>query len=70
MNTTATATVGCAQTVGDAYVGITNLIEDQTTDHAARMARFAMAAIKVLGCINGFISLGVLCKNKAVYEGV
>ena len=35
------------QTVGDSYVGITNLVEDQSQDHAARMARFALDAIQV-----------------------
>jgi hypothetical protein len=34
------------QTIGDAYVGITNLTEEQS-DHAARMARFAIEAVKV-----------------------
>jgi hypothetical protein len=40
------------QTVGDSYVGITNLVEDQNDDHAARMARFALDAIEV--CVNAF----------------
>ena len=32
--------------VGDAYIAATNFVEDQATDHAARLARFAVAAIE------------------------
>eukprot|EP00418_Pyrodinium_bahamense_P089806 CAMPEP_0179040458 /NCGR_PEP_ID=MMETSP0796-20121207/15658_1 /TAXON_ID=73915 /ORGANISM="Pyrodinium bahamense, Strain pbaha01" /LENGTH=385 /DNA_ID=CAMNT_0020736805 /DNA_START=96 /DNA_END=1253 /DNA_ORIENTATION=+ len=52
------------ETIGDAYMGVTNLISDQSTDHAKRVAHFAWQAVRVanetrvdldnasLGCIN------------------
>ena len=35
------------ETIGDAYMAVTNLVEDQPDDHAVRIARFAIGAIKV-----------------------
>lgn len=32
--------------MADAWMGVTNLVEDQAADHAARIARFAMSAVK------------------------
>jgi len=29
------------ETIGDAYMAVTNLVEDQTADHAVRIALFA-----------------------------
>jgi class 3 adenylate cyclase len=34
------------ETIGDAYLCVTNLAGDQASDHAARMARFALAALR------------------------
>ena len=34
------------ETIGDAYMAVTNLVEDQLNDHAVRMARFAVSAIQ------------------------
>ena len=34
------------ETIGDAYMAVTNLVEDQHADHAIRIARFAVGAIK------------------------
>jgi len=34
------------ETIGDAYMAVTNLVEDQHNDHAVRMARFAVGAIQ------------------------
>mmetsp|Transcript_24363 Transcript_24363/g.54895 ORF Transcript_24363/g.54895 Transcript_24363/m.54895 type:complete len:1195 (-) Transcript_24363:108-3692(-) len=34
------------ETIGDAYMAVTNLVEDQPFDHALRIARFAIGAIK------------------------
>mmetsp|Transcript_51963 Transcript_51963/g.108521 ORF Transcript_51963/g.108521 Transcript_51963/m.108521 type:complete len:1378 (-) Transcript_51963:103-4236(-) len=33
------------ETIGDAWMGVTNLVEDQAGDHAARIARFALGAM-------------------------
>ena len=33
------------ETIGDAYLAVTNLLEDQADSHAARMARFALQCI-------------------------
>ncbi|KAJ1471683.1 guanylyl and adenylyl cyclase family member, partial [Baffinella frigidus] len=33
------------ETIGDAYMAVTNLVSDQPDDHAARMARFSMEAV-------------------------
>ena len=33
------------ETIGDAYMAVTNLVESQPDDHAARIARFAMEAV-------------------------
>lgn len=34
------------ETIGDAYMAVTNLVKDQHEDHATRIAEFAVAAIK------------------------
>ncbi|EKX54200.1 hypothetical protein GUITHDRAFT_52241, partial [Guillardia theta CCMP2712] len=34
------------ETIGDAYMAVTNLLEDQVEDHAVRIARFALDAIE------------------------
>jgi len=34
------------ETIGDAYMAVTNLVKDQNQDHCARIARFGLAAIK------------------------
>ena len=33
------------ETIGDAYMAVTNLTEDQSSDHAKRIAEFSLAAI-------------------------
>lgn len=33
------------ETIGDAYMAVTNLVKDQEQDHVARIARFAVDAI-------------------------
>lgn len=33
------------ETIGDAYMAVTNLVKDQENDHAARIARFAIDAV-------------------------
>ena len=35
---------GQVDVIGDAYMAVTNLLDDQPADHAARLARFAVAA--------------------------
>lgn len=37
------------ETIGDAYMAVTNLVEDQAQDHAIRMAHFAVRAVQVAG---------------------
>lgn len=37
------------ETIGDAYMGITNLVESQDDDHVARIAKFAFQAIEAAG---------------------
>jgi class 3 adenylate cyclase len=34
------------ETIGDAYMAVTNLVEDQPDDHALRIAHFAISAIE------------------------
>jgi serine/threonine protein kinase/class 3 adenylate cyclase len=34
------------ETIGDAYMAVTNLVQDQENDHAVRIAQFAIGAIK------------------------
>jgi class 3 adenylate cyclase len=34
------------ETIGDAYMAVTNLVQDQEADHAVRIAQFAIGAIK------------------------
>ena len=34
------------ETIGDAYMAVTNLVKDQSTDHAKRIALFAIDAVK------------------------
>jgi len=34
------------ETIGDSYMAVTNLVEDQDNDHALRMARFALGALQ------------------------
>jgi len=34
------------ETIGDAYMAVTNLVEDQSNDHALRIAKFSIGAIK------------------------
>jgi class 3 adenylate cyclase len=34
------------ETIGDAYMAVTNLVQDQEDDHAVRIAQFAIGAIK------------------------
>jgi len=34
------------ETIGDAWMGVTNLVEDQSDDHAVRIAQFAISAMK------------------------
>jgi len=34
------------ETIGDAYVGVTNLVAEQRADHALRAARFALATVR------------------------
>lgn len=38
--------------IGDAYVAATNFTEDQPTDHAARLARFALGAVQAFPSSN------------------
>jgi class 3 adenylate cyclase len=33
------------ETIGDAYMAVTNLVADQREDHAARIARFSLGAV-------------------------
>ena len=33
------------ETIGDAYMAVTNLVKDQHDDHAKRIAEFAIAAV-------------------------
>lgn len=35
------------ETIGDAYVGVTNLVSKQSVDHAGRAAQFGLAAMRV-----------------------
>ena len=35
------------ETIGDAYMAVTNLVKDQSTDHVKRIALFAIDAVKV-----------------------
>lgn len=37
------------ETIGDAYMGVCNLVEDQKDDHARRIAHFAAGAIEAAG---------------------
>lgn len=39
------------ETIGDSWMGVTNLSGSQETDHVARVARFAFAAMKAAGNI-------------------
>jgi class 3 adenylate cyclase len=34
------------ETIGDAYMAVTNLVEDQSADHALRIAHFAIHAME------------------------
>jgi len=38
------------ETIGDAYMGVTNLVSEQSTDHAKRVAQFAREAVQVANC--------------------
>ncbi len=39
--------VGLCQTIGDCYMAVTNLVEDQSEDHVARVANFSLAVLQV-----------------------
>uniref|UniRef100_A0A6U4U0M3 guanylate cyclase n=2 Tax=Hemiselmis andersenii TaxID=464988 RepID=A0A6U4U0M3_HEMAN len=39
-------TIYKVETIGDAYMAVTNLVQDQNVDHAARIARFSLAALQ------------------------
>eukprot|EP00960_Hanusia_phi_P007048 200834-Hanusia_phi.AAC.3 len=55
------------ETIGDAYMAVTNLVEDQTSDHALRIASFALKAMEVARTIpidsddlsRGYLSLRI-----------